>query len=146
MNDVIRRTGEERRASIAENAEALGIDEAFIGNLVDTFYGKVRGDALIGPVFETAIGEAWDTHLPKMKAFWASMALGTKTYDGRPLPPHLRLPGLSEAHFTRWLALFNETLDEIAPNPAAHDFFLERACRIAKSFQFMIFHSGAEVS
>ncbi|MEZ5953379.1 MAG: group III truncated hemoglobin [Hyphomonas sp.] len=142
MTDVVRRTGEERRASIEENAEALGIDEAFISTLVDTFYGKVRGDALIGPVFEGAIGESWDAHLPKMKSFWSSMALGTKTYNGRPLPPHMRLPGLSEAHFTRWLTLFNATLDEIAPNPAAHDFFLERAARIAKSFQFMIFQAN----
>ncbi|MEZ5947552.1 MAG: hypothetical protein R3C04_12010 [Hyphomonas sp.] len=68
MTDVVRRTGEERRASIEENAEALGIDEAFISTLVDTFYGKVRGDAPIGPVFEGAIGESWDAHLPKMKS------------------------------------------------------------------------------
>ncbi|MEZ5947553.1 MAG: group III truncated hemoglobin [Hyphomonas sp.] len=70
------------------------------------------------------------------------MALGTKTYNGRPLPPHMRLPGLSEAHFTRWLTLFNATLDEIAPNPAAHMTFPERAARIAKSFQFMIFQAN----
>ncbi|MCB9961158.1 MAG: group III truncated hemoglobin [Hyphomonas sp.] len=146
MSDVIRRTGEERQASIEETAAALEIDEALISDLVDDFYTRIRADALLGPVFEQVVGDHWDTHLPKMKNFWSAVALGTKRYDGRPMPAHMRLPGLTEAHFTRWLTLFRETLDELAPNPAAHGFFLDRACRMANSFRFMIFHANADVS
>lgn len=135
---IVRRTGAERQAAIESTAAALGIDEAFISDLVDGFYARVRQDDLIGPIFAAAIGENWDTHLPKMKDFWSGMALGTQRYSGRPMPAHLRLPGLGESHFTRWLTLFRETLDEIAPNPAAHAFFLARACRIAHGFQVTI--------
>ncbi|MCA8900968.1 MAG: group III truncated hemoglobin [Hyphomonas sp.] len=142
---IVRRSGAARQASIEETAAALGIDEAFVSALVDGFYGRVRQDDLIGPIFDAAIGDAWDTHLPKMKDFWSSMALGTRRYAGRPMPAHLKLPGLGAAHFTRWLALFRETLDEIAPNPAAHAFFLDRAARIAHGFQVTIAQMRPEV-
>ena len=39
----------ERRTQItAEIAERTGIDEAMIDRLIRTFYGKVRGDKLLG--------------------------------------------------------------------------------------------------
>jgi len=139
MNDTIRRTGEERDAAIRESAAALGIDEALVSALVDTFYARVRQDDLIGPVFETAIGDDWDAHLAKLKDFWSAIALGTRRYTGRPMPAHLRLPGLTAAHFERWLALFRTTLDDIMPNPAAADFFHDRASMIGRNFQAMIF-------
>jgi hemoglobin len=55
------------------------------------------------------------------------------------MPAHLRLPGLTEAHFGRWLGLFRETVDELMPNPAAADFFYDRASMIGRNFQAMIF-------
>ena len=146
MTDAIRRTGEERQASIEETAAALDIDEALVSQLVDTFYGRVRQDPLLGPVFEAALGDDWDAHLAKLKDFWSAIALGTRRYNGRPMPAHLRLPGLTPAHFQRWLALFRETLDDIAPNPAAADFFHDRASLIGRNFQAMIFALNTEVS
>ena len=59
------------------------------------------------------------------------------------MPAHLRLPGLTPAHFQRWLALFRETLDDVAPNPAAADFFHDRASLIGRNFQAMIFALNA---
>ncbi|MEZ6010655.1 MAG: group III truncated hemoglobin [Hyphomonas sp.] len=135
MTDVIRRSGEERQAAIEDSAAALGIDEAFVSALVDTFYARVRQDDLIGPVFETAIGDDWDAHLAKLKDFWSAISLGTRRYNGRPMPAHLRLEGLTPLHFQRWLALFSTTLDEIAPNPAVADFFHDRASMIGRNFQ-----------
>ena len=146
MNDVIRRSGEARQASIEDSAAALGIDEALVSDLVDTFYARVRQDALLGPVFETAIGDDWDAHLARLKDFWSAIALGTRRYNGRPMPAHLRLPGLTRAHFERWLTLFRETLDEIMPNPAAADFFHDRASLIGRNFQAMILAVGQGVS
>lgn len=129
--------------TVRDTAAGLGIDEALVAALVDTFYGRVRQDDLLGPVFEAALGEDWDAHLSKLKDFWSAIALGTRRYDGRPMPAHLRLPGLTRAHFERWLALFRTTLDEIMPNPAAADFFYDRASMIGRNFQAMIFALNA---
>ena len=37
-----------------------------VQQLVDTFYTAVRTDDIIGPVFNTIIGDQWAHHLPKM--------------------------------------------------------------------------------
>tara|TARA_R110002051_G_scaffold34046_1_gene75762 strand:+ start:2913 stop:3359 length:447 start_codon:yes stop_codon:yes gene_type:complete len=146
-DDAIRRSGEERQASMQQNAAALGIDEALVSRLVDTFYARVREDDLLGPVFLTTLGENWDPHLAKLKDFWSAIALGTRRYDGRPMPAHLRLSDtITEAHFRRWLGLFRETVDELMPNPAAADFFYDRASMIGRNFQAMIFALKASVS
>ena len=41
-------------------ARASVIDDAAIGNLVRSFYAKVRQDPDLGPIFEAAIGDEWD--------------------------------------------------------------------------------------
>ena len=146
MSDVIRRTGEERQASIEDSAAALGIDEALVSELVDTFYARVRQDPLLGPVFETALGEDWDAHLAKLKDFWSAIALGSRRYNGRPMPAHLRLKDVSRAHFERWLGLFRETVDSVMPNPAAADFFYDRASMIGRNFQAVMLAVGRDVS
>jgi hemoglobin len=61
------------------------------------------------------------------------VTLGTRRYDDRPLPAHAPL-GLQPAHFERWLALFEATAREVCP-PDAAEIFVERARRIAESFQ-----------
>jgi hemoglobin len=122
-----------------------GLDEAMVGRVVDAFYAAIRRDDVVGPVFEAAIAaDAWPRHLGKMKDFWSSMLLGTARYDGRPLPAHLALPGLGEAHFARWLALFRATAEaECAPDVAA--LFVDRAERVAHSFRLALaFHRGED--
>lgn len=46
-------------AAMRERAEAemkaLGIDEAFIGKLVDTFYARVLAHPELGPVFDARL-------------------------------------------------------------------------------------------
>ena len=46
------RSAEERRRDIQDNARRLGINEAFISRLVETFYARIRKHALLGPIFE----------------------------------------------------------------------------------------------
>lgn len=113
------------------------VDEAMIRRLVFAFYGKVREDPTLAPVFAAAI-EDWQPHLEKMCDFWSSVALGSGRYKGRPVPAHFRLPGLTPAHFERWLALFRETAAEVA-GPEAAPLFVERAERIAQSLQLALF-------
>jgi hemoglobin len=51
-----------RSEIIADVIPRTGIDEAMIERLVRTFYGKIRKDPLLGPVFETRIAD-WEPHL-----------------------------------------------------------------------------------
>lgn len=129
----------ERLARHQAHAAALGIDEALISTLVDAFYERVRGHAMLGPIFEDAIGDDWDAHLARMKRFWASVALHAGTYSGKPVPAHKKLAGVRPWHFDVWLALFRQTLIDVAPNPTAANYFLERAHRIAQSLQVAMF-------
>jgi hemoglobin len=112
-----------------------GVDEASIRILVHTFYDRVRADTLIGPIFEARV-ENWPEHLEKLCDFWSNVVLRTRRYDGRPMQKHLRLP-LEEAHFDRWLELFRVAVAEIMP-PAAGAIFIDRANRIADSFEMGI--------
>lgn len=90
------------------------VNEESIRNLVHQFYARVRDDDLIGPIFGREIApERWPVHLEKMCAFWSSLLLKTRRYDGRPLSPHLRLTELSDEHFHRWLALFRTTAAQV---------------------------------
>ena len=127
-----------RKAATDRIRAETGIDEAMIDRLVETFYGKVRDDALIGPVFAARV-EDWAPHLAQMKLFWSSVALSTGVYQGRPMPKHLPLP-IDATHFDRWLALFEATTREICP-PVAAAHFMERARRIAESLELSLAHA-----
>lgn len=119
----------------------VGIDEAMIKTLVHGFYERIRADAVLGPIFEAEITD-WDPHLAKMIDFWSSILLMTKRYDGRPVPAHVKIPGLDRDHFAHWLALFEITARDLLPGEAA-DLFLDRAHRIAQSLQLSLdFHKG----
>ncbi len=120
---------------------ALGVDEAMIRALVHGFYDRVRADEVLGPIFMREISD-WEPHLAKMVDFWSSVVLMTKRYDGRPVPAHVKIPGLDRAHFTHWLGVFEATAREICP-PAAAALFIDRAQRIAQSLQLSLdFHNG----
>lgn len=123
----------ERRSELVADAMArTGIDGPMIERLVHAFYAKVRRDELLGPIFDARIVD-WDKHLARMCLFWASVALGAGTYEGSPMQVHAPLP-VDARHFDRWLALFEETANEICP-PAAAEHFVVRARRIAQSLE-----------
>lgn len=132
-------TAHARRAEIQRRANVIGIDEAYISLLVDEFYRRIRADETLGPIFEEAIGDRWDYHLPRMKSFWASVALNAGTYSGQPVPAHKKLSQVEQSHFQTWLALFRQTLQDTAATPEAVDYFMERANRIAESLQLAMF-------
>jgi hemoglobin len=122
------------------------LDEEMIRRVVHSFYEQIRRDDLIGPIFNAAIApEQWPHHLSKMCDFWSSTLLRTERYEGRPLPPHLAIPGLAEEHFRRWLELFRITVRECCPAEVA-SLFMDRALRIAHSFRLAIAFSRGESS
>lgn len=106
--------------------------------LVDTFYGKVREDELIGPIFDDRIQDRWPQHLAKMYTFWQTILLGEHTYYGSPFPPHAKLP-VEREHFERWLELFSQTLDELFIGEIAKE-AMWRANKMAEMFQYKIGH------
>lgn len=138
MTDVIA-SARERRARIQAHAESIGINDAYISTLVDTFYGHVRTHSELGPIFDRAIGDRWDAHLARMKAFWASVAMNAGVYSGKPVPAHTKLRGVEPEHFETWLTLFHKTLEDTAPSHDAIGYFMERASRIAESLKLAMF-------
>ncbi|WP_375262808.1 group III truncated hemoglobin [Palleronia sp.] len=119
-----------RPAVTAELMDRTGLNEALLTELVHRFYGRVRADAVLGPIFAARIDD-WEPHLERMVAFWSSVALMTGRYHGAPVPKHASLP-VTWSDFERWLKLFRETAHEVcSPDGAAH--VIERAERIARS-------------
>ncbi len=102
-----------------------------VKHLVDSFYMKVREDALLAPVFAHV---DWPHHLPIMYNFWSSVLLGDMSYNGSPLSKHMGLP-ITTDHFNRWLKLFLETVDTEFKGPVA-DEAKNRANTIATLFQY----------
>ncbi len=85
--------------------------------LVNTFYDKIREDALLGPVFNERIApEAWPAHLETMYKFWGLQLLGEKEYFGAPYAKHRTLP-VDKPHFDRWMELWTATADELFSGP-----------------------------
>lgn len=89
--------------------------------LLGAFYGAALLDELLGPVFRTA-GMRLETHLPRITAFWEMTLLGSGVYTGSPLALHQRaaaVSGLGEAHFARWLLLWEGTVRSMFAGPTA---------------------------
>jgi hemoglobin len=82
---------------------------------VDAFYAKMHSDDLVGHVFMDVMHVDFAKHLPKMYDFWEMLLLDGSAYKGAPMRPHLEVNQkvrLTQAHFDRWLSLFNATLNE----------------------------------
>jgi len=114
------------------SVDQTGITDDLIAMVVAEFYTRVRADELIGPIFEGKVRD-WDFHLAKLGQFWASVLLGTGNYHGQPMLAHIELP-IESRHFDRWLDLFEATVEELCPPPAAAR-FIDKARRIADSFE-----------
>lgn len=86
-----------------------------IEKMVNRFYEKVKTDELISFFFTEIIPVDWPAHLPRMYAFWESVAFGTGSYKGEPMTAHIQLSKkhpIEAVHFERWLKLFHQTIDE----------------------------------
>ncbi len=115
-----------------------GIDEAGLERLVAAFYGRVREDAELGPIFNDAVAD-WPEHLEKLAAFWSSVMLTTGRYRGQPVVIHKRIEGLEIELFDRWLALFGESCAELLDAETA-GLFWRKAVRIAESLKLALFY------
>ncbi|WP_382247781.1 group III truncated hemoglobin [Herbaspirillum sp. GCM10030257] len=120
------------------------INESSIRIMVDTFYAGVREDAVLAPVFEKMLAGKWETHMPRMYAFWTKLLLGTGEFQGNVFGKHMALEGIEKEHFIHWLGLFRKTAVEIFGKDEAH-VAIEVAERIAGSLQLGYFGEQIEV-
>jgi hemoglobin len=114
--------------------QILSINE--IKLLVDSFYAKVRVDALLSPVFNERIGGNWPQHMEKMYKFWQTVLLKEHTYYGSPFTPHAMLQ-VDHTHFEKWMDLFVGTIDELFIGEKAQEAKF-RAEKMAEMFEYKI--------
>jgi hemoglobin len=120
------------------DSTGTGITEARIEALVRDFYGRIRRNARLGPIFEERLGADWEPHLQRMMAFWSSLMLTTGRYSGQPLQKHLTLGAVRPEDFDLWLQLFEESAVSIGGERFAA-VFLAKARRVAESFKMAMF-------
>lgn len=83
--------------------------------MVNRFYDKIKEDKTVGFIFTDVMKINWEKHLPVLYRFWENALFYTGGYDGNAMKKHLQINKvitLQKKHFTRWLQLFNETVDE----------------------------------
>lgn len=121
--------------------DALGIDDAFINHLVETFYSRIITHPELGPVFNARLSGRWNEHMERMKTFWSAVAYRNGAYDGKPVQAHQGIANLEPHLFPKWLELFSTTLTDIAPSEEAKVWFMTTAERIAKSLSLSLFYN-----
>ena len=108
--------------------------------LVDRFYEKVLVDDVIGIFFTQVVKLDWDKHMPVMYDFWESTLLDAATYKGNPMLKHIALNQkmpLKKEHFERWLALWEETVQENFLGAKAEE-AVNKAQQIAGLMQYKV--------
>jgi hemoglobin len=92
-----------------------------LDRLLTAFYQHAMTDELLEPVF-TASQMVLATHLPRIGSFWEVTLLHEGDYSGRPMQVHrdlVEVAGLRRAHFSRWLAIWTETVSTMFSGPVA---------------------------
>lgn len=105
--------------------------------MVNTFYERVRADEILAPIFDDVARVDWETHLPRMYAFWEAVLFGKQGFKGDPLAKHRELAlltPLTSREFGRWVDLFHDTVDDLFLGPIAEG-AKQRAERIAVVMQ-----------
>lgn len=96
------------------------LNEALVTRLLEAFYAKVRRDPELGPVFDGVIGDRWPEHMQRIESFWRMALRISRGYHGPDfMPAHMKHAAIRADQLDRWLALFAQTVDEIAPDERA---------------------------
>lgn len=99
-----------------EAGAMTAIDGDMVGDLLDAFYASVRQDAVLGPVFDTLIGDDWPAHVRKITEFWLTALRVSRTYKGSGfMAAHLRHGSIREEHMQRWLVFFAKAVEQKIP-------------------------------
>ncbi len=103
----------EKNSRLSSNRDRFAVEQ--IERMVHEFYGRVRSEPVLGPIFDRRIDD-WPHHLDRMVGFWRAVLRSEPTFtmSERGSPPilHRQIDGIEVAHFERWLALFGEVVDD----------------------------------
>lgn len=102
-----------------------------VHELLVAFYAVVARDELLAPYFADV---DMTVHMPHVVAFWSSLLFHTGQYSGNAFLPHARMPGLTTAHFARWVGTLEATVSARFSGPAA-EFMKQLGHRIAFGMQ-----------
>lgn len=105
-----------------------------IARVVAVFYSRVRGDAVLGPIFAAHVTD-WTPHEEKITNFWANAILHERVYDGNPMQKHMQAGNVDPDHFRTWLAIFDDVLQAELPTDAAQS-WSALAHRIGRGLQY----------
>ena len=92
--------------------------------LVNTFYEKIKTNAILGHIFNDVAKINWEEHWPMLDSFWASLLLGEHSFTGNPMIKHVELSkmtAMTEIEFSEWLSLFYQTLDDLFEGERANE-------------------------
>lgn len=109
-----------------------------IENLVRHFYQRVNEDELLSPIFNQVAQVDWENHIPLLCKFWNNILLKTNEYHGNAYMKHVLIgqqTQIKEAHFIRWLDLFQEEAKKHLPPEIAQD-IIHKASLIAQSLKY----------
>lgn len=119
------------------------IQQDMIIKMVDVFYEKVKLHPSLGPIFQSAIGDDWSQHMPKMYSFWSSVLNTSGAYSGNPMRAHMMLKEtVKPENFGQWLTLFQETLEELFEQKD-QAYIYQKAANIAQSLSLGMFYNPA---
>jgi len=89
---------------------------ADIEKFITAFYEKVKVDTTIGFIFTEVVQMNWEKHIPLIVDFWETILLDNPVYKKNAMEVHFdlnkKIP-LQKEHFTKWLILFGNAIDEL---------------------------------
>jgi hemoglobin len=87
-----------------------------LNDVLTEFYAIIGADPLLARYFaEVDMLE----HMPKIVAFWSTLLFRTRSYTGNAFRPHMAMPGLTGAHFARWVGTLESVVDARFAGPSA---------------------------
>ncbi|HET6680022.1 MAG TPA: group III truncated hemoglobin [Gemmatimonadaceae bacterium] len=125
-------TGTTVAADAAGTRRDLRVDD--LHDMLTSFYDTVALDPLLQPYFAPV---DMSEHMPRIVDFWSTIVFHTGAYSGNAFRPHAEMPGLTGRHFTRWLAVMEDTIDHRFAGPAAEN-MKAMSHRIALSMQIRL--------
>lgn len=113
--------------------------EEMLRPLIERFYGYIRRDPALAPVFKSVIAN-WFEHQTHLADFWSSVTLSSGRYKGYPVALHMH----HAAHLTpellrKWLCLWRQATFEMTSG-AVPVGIQEKAGRLASNLQLAILH------
>jgi hemoglobin len=107
-----------------------------VGVVVRGFYRAAIPDPLLGPAFER-FGVEWPRHLPRLVAYWEHVLLSRPGLATNTVAVHAgvqQVAPFGPAQVTRWVELWEETVDEFYVGPVA-DLAKARAHEVGRALR-----------